>query len=248
MLLINRGVGLRLPKDNTLSLPFGPGFLSRCPSLCPLLQEGELLWAVSPTPREAAGSGGLLAGGLFWLRGDGPGPRLPVCTWIPLGPIVQWLRSVLAVPWSLRDGCQCLLWVNTPTVNLMYLLNFWDTQPAAWGVDLWDHPDTCACSSLGSAVTVVSMGLSHSKATGALRGPAPEGGPVRAGEGGNRALSSGGRRCALRGAVLLHPRVKWPHASGTSVASTEKRSRGSFEGGCCESHVPWGSLEIFSGK
>lgn len=65
VLLINRGVGLRLPKDNTLSLPFGPGFLSRCPSLCPLLQEGELLWAVSPTPREAAGSGGLLAGGLF---------------------------------------------------------------------------------------------------------------------------------------------------------------------------------------
>lgn len=33
VLLRNRGVGLRLPKDNTLSLPFSPGFLSRCPSV-----------------------------------------------------------------------------------------------------------------------------------------------------------------------------------------------------------------------
>lgn len=34
-------------------------------------------------------------------------------TWIPLGPILQWLRLALAALWS-------LLWVNTPTVNLLF--------------------------------------------------------------------------------------------------------------------------------
>lgn len=34
---------------------------------------------------------------------------------------------------------------------------------------------------------------------------------------------------------------------GASVASTEKSNCGSF-GGHCESHAPWGSLEIFQGN
>lgn len=33
VLLRNRGAGLRLPKDNTLSLPFNPGLRSSCPSV-----------------------------------------------------------------------------------------------------------------------------------------------------------------------------------------------------------------------
>lgn len=88
VLLRNRGAGLRLPKDNTLSLPFHPGFLSSCPSVLSC-KEGELLWAVSPTKGGSRVLRGPLVGeACSDSRGDGPDPRLPVYL-VPLGPIVQ---------------------------------------------------------------------------------------------------------------------------------------------------------------
>ena len=236
VLLRNRGAGLRLPKDSTLSLPFYPGLLSSCPSVLSCKRVsccGQ--WA----PHQGR-SGGPLMGGLLWLRGDGPDPRLPVCTWIPLGPIVQWLRSVLTVPWSLRDGCQCLLWVNTPTVNLMYLINFCDIQPAAWGVDLWDHHDTCACSSLGSVVTVVSTGpWVTCKATGALRGALSQ----------NVARENpGGRKCCVsEEPSCCTPRVKWPHARGCLCGLRRKKQLWVLWGVLWKS-CALGELGDFSGK
>lgn len=63
--------------------------------------------------------------------------------------------------------------------------------------------------------------------------------PVRTREGGNAVCQ--------RSHPAAPPGLSDLMQEGASVASAEKSNCGSFEG-CCESHVPWGSLEIFQGN
>lgn len=151
-----------------------------CPSLHPgdswagiclsSLAGGWAALGVSPQ-REggAAGSEGPPGGGLLWLSREWARPA-PPCLHLE-SPGTYCTMTQISSPCPVKpEGCQWLLWVNTPTVNLSYLIIlFCDFQPARrrggslrswWHMCLWvlGWVFVIAVVSMGPRVTCTATG------------------------------------------------------------------------------------------